>query len=94
MCTFLKQNKLLVINNVTPDRKHNCRITKTGDPFYFSIEIAFSRWSIQLSSVILENVQDLIDEVYQINYIRNVPAVNMASNQHHLLGKANLNCRQ
>lgn len=78
-----------MINNVTPDRKHNCKITKTGDSFSLSIEIAILGDPIQLSSAILKNVQDLIDEVYQINYIRNVPAVNMASNQHHLLGKAN-----
>lgn len=57
--------------------------------FLFLLKLPIPRWSIHLLSVILKNIQDLIDEVYQINYIRNVPAVNMASNQHHLLGKAN-----
>lgn len=48
----------------------------------------FPRWSIALVSVILENAQNLIDEVYQTKYIRNIPAVNMALAQQHLLRKA------
>lgn len=86
---FWKANRILVVYDVTQNRKavHISTITKKII-LSFLLKCLFPGGQLHLSSVILESAQNLIDEVYQTNYIRNIPAVNMASAQQHLLGKA------
>lgn len=91
----LKTN-VLVFNNVTFSEKSSKPLYNYQKRSIFSFywNYLFPGGQLHLSSVLLEYVQNLIDEVYQINYIKNVPAVNMAPTQYHLWEKLIPKCRQ